>query len=266
MADNWSNFHEKVNREFHTLLPSLPDDDATSPSTVKGDRFRLTRRPIQGLASEQLSFRECDIFSDALGQAEVVRAMNILIYFDQSTQQILLRRLGDAVMEAGMLLVGTNGGNGCEERYTCYRREPKMLVPEYFSFSLDNLRPLGVMPWFTLHEDDLEARRLARYASLLRSDLSFWREFSAFFDDELARRKMMVRDEAGNLRSPNGSAFIDGYHAKMAGIRAALEKEFTSKAIDALQRQGVEAFRNEAGHLAVPAYVADGLKPLVITD
>jgi hypothetical protein len=42
-----------------------------------------------------------------------------------------------------------------------------------FAFSLDNLRPSGLTPWFTIHENDPEAFLLAELTGTIRNNQKF---------------------------------------------------------------------------------------------
>lgn len=68
-----------------------------------------------------------------------------------------------------------------------------------FAFSIDNLRPLGIAPWFALHDDDDETRLLANTIRVIRSAPEFRRDFDARLDQILAELGLCPRGEDGYL-------------------------------------------------------------------
>jgi len=84
----------------------------------------------------------------------------------------MLKLLGAFLDDGGILIAGTNGNN-LQARYAVYRKNSDEIQQVEFAFSLDNLRPLGLTPWFTIHENDPEAFLLAELTGKIRNDQKF---------------------------------------------------------------------------------------------
>jgi hypothetical protein len=126
------------------------------------------------------------------------------------------------------------------------------LVPREFAFSIDNVRPLELAPWYALHDDDLENLANATAVATLRTDKQFQRRFDDRLDALLAQRDFCARGADVYLSGPDDNMSVDECTERCAGLAAQLEHEgFVDEAIVVFRNAGQEAWRNAAGHVAI---------------
>jgi hypothetical protein len=184
--------------------------------------------------------------------ANIIRVFNVLFYFDAAfrsrAEQWALRTL----QPGGLFLCGADGNQTFECRYSVYRNENGNLVPKEFAFSLDNLRPPAVMPWFSLHNDEKETFALARLMGILRSDKAFRLDYDSRVDELLAENRMLVRQEDGFLGAPADQLPVSEWQPAYLAMQNKLQQEgFVDRAVSILKRAGYHAWTNPVGHVAV---------------
>ena len=176
----------------------------------------------------------------------------MLLYFDDDFRRRALRRFCGWLEEGGLLICGTDWAFTTESRYFTYRKRRGALREGEFAFSLDNLAPLAIVPWYTLHDDDRELKLLTELVGVLRADADFIGRFLA--------RSDALRAECGVCPRQ-----ADGYYGDVApGIPAAdlwrhaermrdqlQEEGFAEDAAGLLRRAGWAARVNPIGHVAV---------------
>jgi hypothetical protein len=189
--------------------------------------------------------------------------MNTLIYFDPETRQRMLAKAGALLADSGILIVGANLMSGASCRYGVYRRDHQSIAPTEFALSLDNLRSINVMPWYTLHDDDPEAMLLADVIRQVRADRPFWRVFAGRLDELMAHYGLFERDSNGFLYAPEGEELAGDFAERTARLWRQVEEEgFRDGAVDALNRAGYAAWKNPVGDIAIrPTF-----GPLTLTD
>jgi len=147
---------------------------------------------------------------------------------------------------------GADGNHTQEARYSVYRRENGNLVPREFAFSLDNLRPPAVMPWFCLHDEEKETFVLARLLGVLRADERFRLDYDSRVDELLAEKRIWIRREDGFLDAPPEQLPFPEWLPAYTDMQNKLEQEgFTDRAVSVLERAGYHAWINPVGHVAV---------------
>jgi hypothetical protein len=184
--------------------------------------------------------------------ADIIRVFNVLFYLDAAfrtrAEEWALRTL----RPGGLFLCGADGNLTFESRYSVYRNENGNLVPKEFAFSLDNLRPPGVMPWFCLHNEEKETFTLARLIGILRSDESFRLDYDSRVDELLAENRIFVRQEDGFLAAASDQLPISEWMGAYTATQSKLQQEgFTDRAVSVLKRAGYNAWKNPVGHVAV---------------
>src|SRR6478752_1583623 len=122
---------------------------------------------------DRLRFVAGDLADVQLPPAGVVRCCNMLLYFDRAFRNAALAQLADLLEPNGMLVCGTDWALTTEARYFTYRKRNNCLSDCEFTFSLDNVAPLGMVPWYTLHDDDAESEMLTGMVGILRADHCF---------------------------------------------------------------------------------------------
>jgi hypothetical protein len=125
------------------------------------------------------------------------------------------------------------------------------MVPVEFAFSLDNLTPIGVGTWYTLHADEREANLLADLCATLRADADFTAAFTDLNDRLRAKHGLCPRLADGyfsdSLPAENPAAM---WH--VAGdYSVELGDALADQACRALAHAGRDARVNEIGHVAV---------------
>ena len=79
-----------------------------------------------------------------------------------------MERFAGLLRDEGRLICGTDWAWTTEARYNTYVKRDGDMVPVEFAFSLDNLTPIGVATWYTLHADEREANMLAELCAARR--------------------------------------------------------------------------------------------------
>jgi len=247
MAEARSRF-EKVFRELHPLLCGTTGQVG---ETVEKDGHRLVHHPIRDFEAPGLTFIESEMENVRIPPAHAIRCMNTLIYFDSKARQRLLVQAGALLAGTGILITGANLMSGATCRYTVYRRAGGLLEPVEFAFSVDNLRPINVMPWYTLHDDDSEALLLAGAIRRVRADRPFWLVFSGRLDELMAHYGLFERDRNGFLHSPKGNDLVPDFMERAARLWRQIEEEgFTDGVVAALKSAGLAAWKNSVGDIA----------------
>ena len=239
---------------FKELLPELESTGGSDSRTVKKDGNRLVFNHIRDFETDNLSFVKSDIQGLRLPQAQVVRCMNVLLYFEKEVREKMLLEIAALVRDGGMLITGFNHPSGIYARYTIYEKDAQGLRPCEFAFRPDNLRPLGIGPWVTLQETDPEAELLADLTRALRTDKDFWAAFDRRVDALQERFGICCRGKDGFLRfSAGGKAPLTPAVMKSTALlwRQMEEEGHTERAVQALCRAGYLAWKNPVGDIAV---------------
>jgi len=236
---------------FSHLLPKLPADDGEMCS-AEAEGSRLIRWPLKQWESSHLKFIQAGVGSDALPRANLIRCFNVLMYYDTNFLREFEAWAASQLQDGGLAIAGANSPNGSEAYYSVYKKENGRLVEKELAFSVDILRPLGLMPWFSLHDDSATNLRLAHLIRRARSDAEFCALFDDAMDQFVKQSGLLIRDADGCLASPPEPLPFNKISENMAAVGGEIDRAgFTSRAAGALGRQGVRAWRNEVGYLAV---------------
>jgi len=237
---------------FAELVPLLPKDaDDKTSETAEKDGNKLIRHYLSDFETNNLTFVKADLGELELPPVPVIRCMNVLVYFDLETRKQMLMQAGKLLADDGILIVGTNG-IASESRITVYRKGSDGLYPDEFVFSLDNLGPFSLMPWFSIHEDDPDATLLADLSRTLRADPLFWPDFSRRLDELLQEFELCERGPDGFLHFPDGFTLSAEFFGKSNQLWQQMGKgDFATGAAKALERAGYHARENEVGNIAV---------------
>ena len=185
-------------------------------------------------------------------QADIVRVFNVLFYFDSAFRSGADEWVLRTLRPGGLFLCGADGAQTLEARYSVYRNENGHLVRKEFAFSLDNVRPFAVMPWFCLHDKEKETFELAKLVGVLRSDEGFRGDYDSCLDELLAEKRIWLRKEDGFLAAPPDPLSAPARTHAYVAIQKELEQEgFTDPAVSVLKRAGYNAWKNSVGHIGV---------------
>ncbi|MGH8572471.1 MAG: hypothetical protein ACREX8_07845, partial [Gammaproteobacteria bacterium] len=242
----------RYHRLLHRLLPLLADNDTGELAEVEQDGVRLVRNPLRRYESDNLMLIPGEIGSFEIeGGVDVIRCMNVLMFFDQGFRERTLQWASGVLRPGGLLICGMNWVRSTISRYTVYQEQDGKLVPREFAFSLDNVRPTALTAWYALHDDYLENLCRAEAVGIIRSDEGFQRRFDERLDGLLAQTGMR-RGADGYLDSANVDPFRPDLDAISAALVEQLDREgFVDDAVSVLCHAGRDAWRNAVGHVAM---------------
>lgn len=189
---------------------------------------------------------------DIAGGVDVIRCMNVLMYYNQPFRLHSLAWATELLRPDGLLICGSNWVQSTSSRYTVYQKRGDTLVPREFAFGIENVRPIELAPWYALHDDNLENRANAHAVGVLRDDANFRSRYDAMLDATLARLDICARDAAGYL-GDTGDRSPDELAAAAATVADALT-DLVDDAVTVLSRSGYGAWRNSAGHIAMTPF------------
>ena len=246
------------------LLPLLPARDTGEVQQARDDSgARLVRNPARAYEGGNLALRAGEVGALELpGGADVIRCMNVFMYFDRDFRRRALDWAAQVLRPGGLLLCGTNWAPPSSHRYTVYQCTREGMVAREFAFGVENVRPLELSPWYTLHDDDLEALRNAHAVATVRAEAAFRDRFDARLDALLAQRQYCPRGPDGYLGDcPPGMTA-----AEASAMNAALGTELAAEgyagaAAAVLRRAGHQAWVNPAGHISLEPVTPDLLPP-----
>lgn len=240
-------FAELRNR-LQSLMTSGPDTYAVA-TTPEG---KLVRNPLREYESDRLSFRQSGFFELEMSHLEVIRCFNVLLYYNAAFRQSVLDWVGSLLRPDGLFICGTDWHQTTQARYTVYQNVEGKLKEREFAFSVDNIRPVGIVSWFALHDDDSETNRMCKLVSLLRSNEAFRSSYDRRLDELLLQHELSRRNEEGYavVIDPNRPALES--QRRLNEVLDSLEKEdFASRAVDVLRVANINAVVNCTGHIAV---------------
>ena len=175
----------------------------------------------------------------------------MLMYFDERFRQLAMDRFADLLREEGRLVCGTDWAWTTEARYSTYIKRGRDVVPVEFAFTLDNLTPIGIATFYTLHADEREANMLAELCAALRADAGFSAAFADLNDRLRAKHGLCPRlpdgyfSEALPAENPAAMWHIAGDYS------VELDSALAEHAADVLAGAGHKVRVNEIGHVAV---------------
>lgn len=236
---------------FADLAGRAPDQVARG-ETVAADGARLVSQPLREYERNGLTFSLGGIGSPVGGEYDVVRCFNVLMYFGDEFRTRALAWFTNIVREGGLLVTGSNWAQSTESRYFVFQRDGGRLRQREFAFSIDNLCPVAILPWYTTVDDDRELATLTPLLRLLRTNRAFKRQLDTTVD--------ALREEYGICpRNGNGcygriDAAVSPTDAWAAAAKIAdrmVASGLVETAISLLQQAGHRARANEVGHIAV---------------
>ena len=241
----------RFSRLFEDLFSLLQNPNGTNSETVEKDSSRLIHNHIRDFETDNLTFIQSDIGELQLPPVQVVRCMNVLLYFVPETRKIMLTQAGKLLEENGILIAGTNG-LGNQFRYGVYRKGAQDLSFDEFAFSFDNLSHIVFMPFLTFHENDAEAQMLAELTATIRTDQYFWPEFSNRQDELLKQYGISQRRSDGSLQFPE-EEITPGEYIKQISLlwQKMVAEGYLVGAVNALGKAGYEAWENSIGDIAI---------------
>jgi CheR methyltransferase-like protein len=255
--DSWESLlgdAESSAKRFEALLAELlrqRGHAADAPLSVEHDGCRLSVHPVHDYELPNLRFVRSDLESLVTEPADFVRCFNMLMYFDEPFRQRAMERFAGVLRDGGWLVCGTDWAWTTEARYSTYVKRGAAMVPVEFAFTLDNLTPIGIATWYTLHADEREANMLAGLCAGLRADPDFSAAFADVNDRLRAKHGLCPRlsdgyfSDALPAENPAAMWHIAGDYSVELG------EALADHACRVLARAGHDARVNEIGHVAV---------------
>lgn len=245
---------QQFREHFSELHKQLGEPQNKNSTSVENNGIRLVQNHIYDFESENLSFFKAEIGEAEVSTAQVVRCMNVLLYYTPKVRQKIIRDIKSMLREHGRLISGTNNLLARSNRYIVYEKSGENLKPIEFAFSLDNLRPTDILPWFTIQEIDPEASLLARLMNSIRSNRVFWYDFSRRVDVLQQDAGIYSRQEDGFMTLCDGTRELSPQliAEKVDSVWENIDSEgYAEGAIESLLRDGYSAWKNEVGDIAV---------------
>ena len=251
LLSNLDRTKDRFRQIFADFSEMIKGKDPNQRLTLKKNGNRIEQHLIRDFETGNVTFTTSDVTRVHLPPAVVIRCMNMLVYAQKESRNHMLQTVSEFLGEGGVLIAGTNG-NDVLARYLVYRKKNGQTAPAEFAFSPDNIRPFGIMPWFTIHDDDPEATFLAALTGAIRGDKEFWPSFSRRFDTLLSQYGIFHRHEDGFLHLPDEELSIPEAVEKMKQLWMQIRAEgYVDDAVNALERRGYAAWQNDVGDIAV---------------
>ena len=242
---------ERFRSHLLPVLPALPDKE-DELGKVEHEGFSVIENPVLEYSLSNLTFDQRGIGSSNLGKFDMVRCFNVLCYFDRSFRKDTIEWMPGVLSEGGIFLTGMNWTRSRHARYAVYQNENGQMVPKEFAFSVENIRPLELVAWFALHDDDFSTAVLAELVRTIRADEDLCSSIDNRMDELLIRAGFKPRSENGYLGGLSETADPSTLDSAADLVGKALEREgYAQKAVDVLNNAGYNAWINCVGHIAI---------------
>ena len=259
-ADSWRALlddTDRSRRRLEALLQQLRavrrsrETAGGAAARVEHDGATLVVHPVDQYSSQRLRFVRSDLDDVEAEPADVVRCFNMLMYFDDAFRERALGHFARLLSEGGLAICGCDWAFSMEARYATYRKTGGTIAPLEFAFSLDNLVPIGILPWYTLQPDDRDAAMAASLCGVLRRDRSFFTEYTRVSDALRQEIGLCPRQSDGFLGDIDTSLPAAELWLRAAEFPDRLCEHLGGPAVKVLEAAGYRARVNEVGHIAV---------------
>ncbi|MEV4312326.1 hypothetical protein [Actinocrispum sp. NPDC049592] len=260
-AGNYEPDQAATSARFRALLDSLLDGSASA------EEGELVRDPVRQYESDNLTLARGGIGEFTVdGGADVIRCMNVFMYFDHPFRERALEWASSVLRPGGLFICGSNWTESVASRYTVYQKTASGLVAREFAFSVENLRPIELAPWYALHDDNLENLANASAVGTIRADDEFRERFDTRMDALLADLGVCMRGPDGYLGGAPEGMPTEELSGLSPVLAARLDAEgFASDAAEVLRAAGYDAWRNHVGHVAMRPVTPPPLEPGLVT-
>ncbi len=260
-AGNYEPDQAATGARFRALLDSLLAGSASAEEGV------LVRDPVRQYESDNLTLVPGGVGEFTVdGGADVIRCMNVFMYFDHPFRERALQWASSVLRPGGLFICGSNWTESIASRYTVYQKTAEGLAAREFAFSVENLRPIELAPWYALHDDNLENLANAHAVGTIRTDAAFRDRFDTRMDAMLADLGVCVRGPDGYLGGVPAGMPTEELSALSPVLAARLDSEgFAAEAAEVLRAAGYDAWRNHVGHVAMRPVTPPPLEPGLVT-
>ncbi len=243
--ENPTTIRTNLIEKFHLLRAELPQFISEEFAHIEKDGFQLFVNKIKDYESEHVSFIESDIVDTGINNADIVRCLNVMYYFEESVQQQIVEKACNTLNEGGVLLTGGNDPAGTHACYLLRQKENSQLVTKEFAFSLENLISCSVVTFFTIHQPPDHSKLMAKTMGIIRTDESFWPDFSKRIDQLMEEKELCKRDSNGVLQFINDDITYADLAQRTRDLWLEANREgFGQGAVDSLKRAGYNAWQN----------------------
>jgi len=259
-VDQWNRLFENLEatrleflRQFIELKDGLPEQEKQSGyEEFQRDGWSIVRNPLRKYGSGNLSFVEKGIGDDGFpNNLDLIRCMNVLLYFDPAFREHTLEWACRHLKAGGLFVCGMNWSESINCRFSVYRKEGDTMILKEFSFSVENIRPLEGVSYFSFRDDDFEQEQMLEHILLIRQHGSFMEKFNSGFDELLKQNAVCTRNETGYLGFINATIAPHQLLANMSNTCFQLSGLFAEEAVALLRGLGREAWVNEIGFISV---------------
>ena len=248
---------EATQARFHSGLSQFADligqPGDRNHGTHERQPWKLVIEPFFEYTGTNLSYAGSRVEASRKSPYTVIRCFNVMMYQDRKTRADLFSWFGEIVDDDTLVIVGRDGIASAEATFTVYRLQARRLKAVEFCFSIDCLRPIGIMPWYCYGDDDPETLAIIAVSRLLREDAAFCRVLDERFDSAWEEWGLYRRDADGHL-VPFGDRDT-WWPAWWASIKPLVdfigEPSLVDAAVGSLQSRGVGAWRNSIGYVSV---------------
>jgi len=253
-VENWNKLLRDSNatkKYFENLLVELLD----KPNNQGFPKLEIN--PIKNYETERLSFIKGGIGEIAITPKDVIRCFNVLYYFDDAFQENAIKWFAENTREGGIVIFGGDWAGSTECYYNVYKKEGNQLVNKEFAFSVDCICPFGIVTWYTNFDDDRQKVELIKYISIIRKDKAFMDDFYTFHNAQRENYKICSRGTDGYYGFIDPSLPIENLWPLIVTMLTELnEAGYNQKAVDVLNKAGLNARVNEVGHVAVSGFTS----------
>jgi SAM-dependent methyltransferase len=251
-VENWNELladPDATTRRFREIQDRF--GEAHSGVNEHPDGSRLTIDPKRTYERPGLTFSVGGIGQVDKSGFDVVRCFNVMYYFNDDFRQKALEWFASILNPGGVLIIGGDWAFTTECRYFVYQHDGDAMPAREFAFSLDNVLPLGLVPFFALHEKDRGLTLLARLVRTLRRDEAFRGRYYDLVDSLREEHGACPRDEDGFYGDVPQGIDPGELWGRAATMSDAISSELGGEAVEILQRAGWESWINEIGIVSV---------------
>ncbi len=259
-ADQWKRIFDDIGAarleftaKFNELKEKLPEiENEFSFEELLVDGWSIVRNPLRKYATGNLSFVQKSIGDDLSSKnLDMIRCMNVLIYFDPAFRKRALNWACGQLKEGGLFFCGLDWSETISCRFSVYRKEKGAMRLKESSFSTENIRPIESLSYYAFRDDDFDFDQMIRHVQLIREDKNFMEKFNIRFDEILRENNICIRNDSGYLDFMNISLPPQQFFANLRNSCSLASQEFATEAAAILQRLGKNAWVNEIGFISV---------------
>ena len=238
---------------FLRLEKQLPDQESKeSFEEFQGGGQTIVRNPLRKFTSANLHFVQQGIGSDVFPKdLDMIRCMNVLLYFDPAFRKNALSWASRHLKEEGLFICGLNYAESLNCRFSVYQKQDGIMRFREFALSIENIRPMQIVPYFAFRNEDFEQDQLMEHVALIRRNADFMKIFNSTFDKLLELHGVCKRKMDGCLGMSDTSLPRGVIQLNMVKACRPLAMEHACAAVKVLKDNGRKAWVNEIGFIAV---------------